>query len=132
MGLVSSETSPVLLGDLAVPGVPVGERLGLASQTAGQSPSLGRSWSKTCPGMGEAGSLTGAGTRQPGAVEQGAPGSGAVAGGAAGAPGMWGRGVVGILGLVLQRSGRTVGFALRIPSGRQDTGSVGWWKRTVC
>ena len=73
-----------------------------------------------------------AGRGLPGAAELGAPGHGAAVGVAEAAPGVWGKGVVGTLGLERLWAGRKVGSALRSPSGRQDTGSVGWSQRAVC
>lgn len=77
------------------------------------------------PGLSGAGSLTGKVMRLPVAAEQGAPGRGAAVGGAGGAPGVWGMGVVGTLELERLWAGRKAGFDQRTPSVRQDTGSVG-------
>lgn len=84
------------------------------------------------PGLGGAGSPTGAARRLPGAAEQAAPGPGAAAAEAGGGPGVWGKGVGGTPGLGLLWAGRRVDFDLRTPSVRQDMGSVGWLKRAVC
>lgn len=48
-----------------------------------------------------------------GAAELGAPGHGAAVGVAETAPGVWGKGAVGTLGLEHLREGRKVGSALR-------------------
>lgn len=70
--------------------------------------------------------------RLPGAAEQGAPGCGAAAGEAGGAPGVWGKGAVGTHGLELLLAGKRAGFDRKTPSARQGMGSVGWLKRAVC
>lgn len=68
----------------------------------------------------------------PGAAELGAHGHGAAVGVVEAAPGVWGKGVVGTLGLERLWAGRKVDSALRSPSGRQGTGSVGWLQIAVC
>lgn len=61
-----------------------------------------------------------AGRGLPGAAEHGPLGHAAAAGVAEAAPGVWGKGVVGTLGLEHLQAGRKGGSALRTPSVKQS------------